>query len=356
LYQWIREIRHRFSHLGKWQAVGLAVFSYGVVQAEHSHLSKIAERLPQWGSPIAVERRLQRWLSNPRLWLELCFQAWVKWLLASFDGEQWVLLVDETHLGEHLSVMMVGLAYQTRCIPLYWRCYLARAYPAEGQVKLIGEMLARLASWIPAEHRPLLQADRGIGTSPDLIRAVEALGWRYLFRVQNATRLVTRRGQTRALHTLVRPGESWRGYGLVFPKRGRIRAHVRVLWRGAQTEPWCLVTNDPLVLGGGYAMRGWQEESFRDLKSGGWQWQRSQVWLPAHAERLILILALAYAWALTQGTLLFTGQDAWRRRVSRGSKRRYSLFREGLRHLRQAVCFPERVYPGLFFAPDKLLC
>jgi hypothetical protein len=222
-------------------------------------------------------------------------------------------------------------------------------------VKLIEELLVRLASWIGSEKRPLLEADRGIGTSPELIRAVECLGWRYLFRVQNTTKLVTRSGQARALHSLVRPGETWRGHGVVFKQRGRIRAHVCVLWRGVQTEPWCLVTNDPLVLGGGYAMRVWQEESFRDLKSGGWQWQRSQVWLPAHAERLILVLALAYAWVLTQGTLLFAADD-WRKRVTRGSKRRYSLFREGLRHIRLAFSFPERIYPGLFFTPDKLLC
>lgn len=352
----MEEIQRRFAHLGKWQARGLALFSYGVVQAEHSWLSKIAERLPEWGSPVAVERRLQRWLDNPRLSLELCWKAWVSWLLACFDSEEWVLLVDETHLSTHLGVMMVGLAYRRRCIPLYWRCYRPNAYPPEGQVEMIKEMLTRLHSWIPSHKQVLVQADRGIGTSPALIRAVEGLGWRYLFRVQNHTKVIPRNGHARALGQLVRPGEQWRGQGVVFKKRGRIQAQVWVLWQSGQPEPWCLVTNDPYVSGEVYALRVWQEEGFRDLKSGGWQWQRSYIWQPAHAERLILVLALAYAWVLTQGTLLLHADPLVRSRITRGKRRRYSLFREGLRFIRQHLHHPYRVFPGLFFAPDQLLC
>lgn len=356
MYAWIEQIRYRFAHLGKWQAVGLAVFSYGVVQAEHSWLSKIAEHLPAVGTPLAVERRLQRWLSNPRLSLELCFKAWVGWLLGSVDSQEWVLWVDETALSSHLRVMMIGLAYQQRCIPVCWKCYLPDAYPSAGQVKVIEEMLIRLASWLPASKQVLLEADRGIGTSPELIRTVERLGWQYLFRVQNDSKVVTRRGNWRALGQLVTPGETWQGTGIVFKQRGRIAAYVRVVWQLGQAEPWCLVTNNPALAGAAYALRVWQEEGLRDLKSGGWQWQRSQIWQPAHAERLLLVLTLAYAWALTQGTLLLT-VPAWRARITRGSKRRFSRFREGLRHLRYACHHqPHQVYPGLFFAPDKLLC
>ena len=34
--------------------------------------------------------------------------------------------------------------------------------------------------------------------------------------------------------------------------------------------------------------------SFRDLKSDGFNWQRSHIWLADHAERLLLVLALSY--------------------------------------------------------------
>jgi hypothetical protein len=351
LYQWSEEIARRMPKLGKWQVTGLALFSLGVVWSERSTLTKIAEKLAQFGQPDSLERRLQRWLSNPRIDIRVCLSWWVRWVLAGFDHERLVLLVDETKLGKHLSIMMVGVAYQQRCIPLVWRCY----HTHEGQVKLISQLLQVIADAVELKHPPLVQADRGIGTSPALIKAVQGLGWRYLFRVQNHTKVMTRKGHYVALQRLVsKPGQRWSGYGVAFKKRGRVRAYVHVIWAKGQAEPWCLVTNDPMVVGEWYAVRIWQEEGFRDLKGGGWQWQRSRVWQPDHADRLVLVLALAYAWTLTHGTLALHTPELLRR-VTRGTRKRFSVFRCGLRLLTQLLARHEPVWPGLFFAPAKRL-
>jgi hypothetical protein len=351
VYQWTTEIARWMPHLGKWQVKGLALFSLGVIWSEHSALTKVAEKLGGFGTPDSLERRFQRWVSNPRIDITVCLKWWVRWIVTAFDHQRLVLLVDETKLAHHLSVMMVGVAYQQRCIPLVWRCYQTH----DGQVKLISELLQLIAEAVDLEHPPLVQADRGIGTSPKLCQAVKALGWRYLFRVQNHTKLLTRKGHYVALDRLVhKPGQQWSGYGVVFKKRGRVRAYVHVLWARRQAEPWCLVTNDPLVAGDWYAVRVWQEEGFRDLKGGGWQWQRSRVWRPDHADRLVLVLALAYAWTLTQGTLVLHTPDLLRR-VTRGTRKRFSIFRCGLRFFSLALTRQDPVWPGLFFAPPKRL-
>jgi hypothetical protein len=357
LYQWMGQLAQQFPNLNKWQVTGLAIFSMGVVLSERSTLTKIAEGLPMLGKPDSLERRLQRWISNPRINITVCFRWWIRWVWSCFDEHRAILLVDETHLGSHLSIMMVGVAYKQRCIPLIWRCYTAKAYPEEGQVKLIAGLLQQVAEAAHWSHPPLVQADRGLGTSPRLIKEIETMGWRYLFRVQSHTKLVTRRGTAIALDRLVhKPGQQWRGHGVVFKKRGRIPAFVHVLWMGRQSEPWCLVSNDPLIWGQTYAIRMWQEAGFRDLKSGGWHWDRSQVWKPIHAQRLLLILAVAYAWTLTQGIFVLEGEKHYRQRVTRGRRQRFSIFRLGLRHLKQALYHGQPVCPELFFAPDKLLC
>lgn len=351
VYQWMGQIAHYMPQLGHWQAEGLALFSLGVIWAERSTLTKVAEKLAGFGKPDSLERRFQRWVSNPRIDITVCMTWWVRWVVAAFDHERLVLLVDETKLGKHLSVMMVGVAYRQRCIPLVWRCYQRH----EGQVPLITTLLQQIADAVSFEYPPLVQADRGIGTSPTLCRAVAALGWRYLFRVQNHTKVLTRKNHFVPLQHLVQsPGHHWSGYGVVFKQRGRVRAYVHVLWAKGQSEPWCLVTNDPLVDGAWYAVRVWQEEGFRDLKGGGWQWQRSRVWQPAHADRLILVLALAYAWTLTHGTLVMASPTLLRH-VTRGTRKRFSIFRCGLRLLTRLLARQEPVWPGLFFAPAKRL-
>lgn len=351
VYQWMTEIARQMPSLGKWQAKGLALFSLGVIWSERSTLTKVAEKLGHFGSADSLERRFQRWVSNPRINITVCLTWWVRWVVKTFDHDKLVLLVDETKLSKHLSVMMVGVAYEQRCIPLVWRCY----HQHQGQVALIKELLQLIAQAVSFTYPPLVQADRGIGTSPALIGGIKEIGWRYLFRVQNHTKVLTRQGHFVALNRVVhKPGQQWSGYGVVFKRRGRVRAYVHVVWARGQREPWCLVTNDPLVVGSWYAIRVWQEEGFRDLKSGGWQWQRSRVWQPDHAERLVLVLALAYAWTLTQGTLVLHS-PALLRQVTRGARQRFSVFRYGLRFFSRALARHEPLWAGLFFAPPKRL-
>jgi hypothetical protein len=357
LYTWQTEVLQCFGCLSKWQALGLALLSYGVMVVGRCQMGAVAESLVLAGSYETVKRRLKRWLDNGGIDVSVCCVAWVRWVVGQVS--EVVLLVDETALGVHVSVMLVGLAYHGRCIPLAWRCYHKAAYPAEGQVALIHGLLKVVAAGLPDGCCPLLQADRGIGTSPALIRVVKRLKWRFLFRVQRTTQLVTRRGR---LWTLGQQPSGWSATGLAFSQRGRVRVTAFVYRAFGQTEPWCLLTNDPRLSVLAYALRAWQEQSFRDLKSGGWQWQHSHVWQPDHAERLLLALTLAYARMLTLAVHTLPDWPSvdpvtfiQRRHPAR------SVFQHGLAFFRRclwsglptAIPFRLLAWPGF---PSQLLC
>lgn len=330
LYHWYGALRQAFGFLGCWQGMGLALYSYGVVLARQCAPSRVAEKLALMGKADTVQRRLERFLDNERIDWQRCCQAWAIWVLSHYSGERLILLVDETKLANHLSVMVVGLAYRGCCIPLAFWCYLPTAWPMK-QVALIDSLFSWIAPAVPAGMIPLIQADRGIGTSPDLLKKLVQRGWYFEVRVQKNTRLRREAEPDCPLAALVsQAGQTWRGSGQVFKKAGWLEARVLVLWGQAYTECWCLVTNCPWVTGWEYALRYWQEASFRDLKSDGWQWQASRIWMPSHANRLLLVLALAYAWVLTLGTLVCTDADL-ARVVTKGRKPTYSLFRLGLR-------------------------
>jgi hypothetical protein len=200
-----------------------------------------------------------------------------------------------------------------------------------------------------------VQADRGIGTSPDLIRQLEGLGLMYLLRVQGQTHLRLKTGRTQSLSSLVKPGETWCGRAEVFKKAGWVRLDVRLEWRLGEKSPWCLVTNCRWRRASDYALRAWQEQSFRDLKSFGFHWNTSHVWQPAHAQRLLFVLALAYSWILSQAALHTAAE---RLSPSRHFPRQ-SMFRRGLRWFRHQLALARlpSEYPDLYFCPDTpLLC
>ena len=338
VYQWDKELAKHFRGLSKPQRGNIARYGVAVLKARDCRMSIMAEEVPELGSLDSAERRLQRTVGNKRVDAGRCQRDWARWLLSLLEGPLYIL-IDETKLGGNLSVMLAGLAYRGRCIPLLWRCYKPHAYPAEGQVGMIKDLLTTIQEVLPAGASvPLVQVDRGIGTSPALVRVVEALHWHYLFRVQNSTQVrLPERGQV-TIGSLVKSGQRFTAAGQVFKGDGFvIQTIIHVLWGQSYCEPWCLISNDPDATAEDYAVRAWQEASFHDLKSGGWQWNNSRVWKPAHADRLILILALAYSFCLSLGTLVLLAPPAVRRRLSRGSHSKFSIFRLGLRLIKHAA-------------------
>jgi hypothetical protein len=357
VYQWMETLSRRLP-LGKWQSLTLAGFSLGVMEGEKCQLSRVAERLGLWGKADSVERRLQRWLDNERIDVAACQAAWVKWVMSTAVAarQQIYLLVDETKLSTHLSSMMVGLAYRHRCIGLVWCSYHPDAWPCR-QVELIGQLLRRVQAVLDPSLRVIVEADRGIGTSPDLVQVVLDLGWDYLFRVQGITHFRAASQPDCELRRLtIRGGPSWGGTGQVFKAAGWIDTQVRVIWEAPYDEPWCLISNRADLTGREYARRNWHEQSFRDLKSGGWQWNHSQVWQPDHADRLLLVLFVAYALTLSLG-LRVDHDPALRAEVTRGQRTRFSLFRLGLRVFGalQRLAQPIRLFLDLFAWPDPFL-
>lgn len=246
-----------------------------------------------------------------------------------------MLVVDETKLKDRLGVLVVGVVVGERCIPLAWRVYGANdrnAYPAEGQVGMMVDLLEAIRAGLPAGTAVRVLADRGIGTSPALMRAIMALGWTFLFRVTRQSKIVLADGQAVCFYDQVNaPGQTYQATGLVFKRRGRIPAQVRVLWGQAAQQRWALVTNDPALTGWEYAQRMWVEEAFRDLKLHGWQVEAAADMPPERMERLWLVLVVAYAWMLVWGMAVAQqgGCTTPKRRADGTLVRQWSLFREG---------------------------
>ena len=74
-------------------------------------------------------------------------------------------------------------------------------------------------------------------------------------------------------------------------------------WEEGHEDPWLVVTDlSPEAADVcWYGLRAWIEQGFKQVKSGGWQWQHTRRNDPARAERLWLAIALATWWLLTVG-------------------------------------------------------
>lgn len=357
LYHWCEEIRSHMVHLKKPQVWMLAAASLGLALAERCTLTRVAKEIMELGKEDSVERRLQRFLSNERIrWADGC-RALAAWVISSVAARQKglvVLLVDETSLKDRLKVMAVSLAYQGRAIPLAWWCYHQERWPM-GQVELITTLLQWVKEGMPSGTRVVVEADRGIGSSPALLRAIQEMGWYYLVRVPGHVRLIVDDGRDVSFNSLApRIGSRWRGDVQAFKKAGWLRCWAVAVWEEKYAEPWLLLTNYPRAQGNWYSRRMWEEMAFKDFKSSGWQWQRSHVWNPNHANRLWLVMALAYVWMISMGTRV-QRTPKLRAAVTRGTQERCSVFQLGLRFLYRSLKLGHKLFYQLVLFPSLRL-
>ncbi len=332
LYQWVKKTSKGWQGVTRHFRESVQVFSRGVTRAGSSQIRKIAGASGQRAD--SQRRRLQRFIAQQQP-LKAFFKSWTMSVVKHLKQRTVVLVVDETKLKAVYGVMVVGVIYEGRCIPLAWRVYRAnsrQAYPQEGQARMIIRLLKQVKAGLPAGTQVRVLADRGIGTSPLLMRGIMALGWTFLFRVTKQSKIILPNGEAVCFYDQVSaPGQTFAASGLVFKQRGRIPAQVRVLWRPQAQDRWALVTNDPALSGWEYAQRMWIEEAFRDLKSHGWQLEQALCDSPQRMARLWIILVVAYAWMLFLGASVVRtfGGTAPKRRSDGSHVRRWSLFREG---------------------------
>lgn len=332
LYQWVRRESKKWQGLSRHCRENIVVFSRAVARAGSSQLRRIAGCAG--GRADSQRRRLQRFVKQEQP-LRAFFEGWTRSVLVRLKQKTVVLVVDETKLKDRLGVMLVGVVYEGRCIPLAWQVYRANcatAYPAQGQSRLIIGLLKQVRAGLPPGMKVRVLADRGIGTSPLLMRGIMAMGWTFLFRVTKQSKMILEDGSQVTFYDQVNaPGEHYAASGRVFKKRGRVPAHVRVLWAEAAKDKWALVTNDPALAGWEYAQRMWLEEAFRDLKSFGWQLEEAWLESPDRIAHLLIFLVVAYAWLLLWGHALEARQATARpkKRKDGSPVRRWSLFREG---------------------------
>ena len=76
-------------------------------------------------------------------------------------------------------------------------------------------------------------------------------------------------------------------------------------------------------------MRVWEELTFRDCKSGGWQWQKSRAPNPERADILWLAMSAAYVWTLSLGAKVCLSPKIHRAAVG-GNVNGVNVFRLGL--------------------------
>lgn len=301
-------------HLSKTQIKVLALWSYGIVLAKTCGLSSVALALASnfEGKEGNFRQRLREWCwdkkdkqGKQRTDWEVSqnFAPLLRWIIALWTSEEQelVLAMDATSLKKLFVVLSISVAYRGCAIPIAW------AILPEGQKGSWKEpwlnLFACLQGCTPAHWKVIVAADRGL-YARWLYEAIQKCGWHPFLRI-NQRSLYRPKGfaDFRPMSQLLpSPGSVWAGNVTCFAVHS-VEGTLLACWGIKHLEPWLILTDLPpeSASASWYGMRSWIENSFKDLKSGGWQWQKTRMSDPIRAARLWLALSIATLWVVNVG-------------------------------------------------------
>jgi hypothetical protein len=334
----------------------------GLCLSRSVHLSKIANKIPTKATLPSATRRLSRLLDNAAIrvrdWYEPIACSLLERAAAAQGGGgggggggEIRLIVDGSKVGFNHQLLMVGLAYRRRAIPVAWSW--VRSEKGHSSAYKQRALLGYVRRLVPNGARVLVLGDSEFG-AVEVLKQLEEWGWHYVLR-QKRSHLIREE-----------EGNEWEPLGGLIERAGQTRwmekallsrfhAHQTNLllhWKSGQKEPWLLATDLPSSREAlsGYKRRMWIEEMFADFKGHGFDLESTQLRHFGRLSRLTLAVAMLYVWLVVYGAeVIKRGQRCL---VDRSDRRDHSLFRLGYNMLDR--CLAQEIRPFIRLLPSSL--
>lgn len=316
LKDWKQIVSQKFPSLSLPQVSGLATWSFGMVMTQSSSLTKVSTLIAKINQEKGntVRQRLKEWYKegkakakkgNKRVSLEVkgCFASLLKWIvdLLPQSNQELPMALDATSIGQNFVVLSINVLYRGSAIPVAWK--VVKGTEKGSWKPYWKELFQSLKNVVPTDWKVIVCADRGL-YAPWLYEQIVELCWHPFLRINHQGQY--RRQNSSFWHPLstvvTDTGESWSGQVTCF-KSNPIDCTLLARWDDSYTDPWLILTDlkstDADI--GWYGFRSWIECSYRDVKSDGWQWQKTRLLKAERAERHWLAMAVAMLWMVTLG-------------------------------------------------------
>ncbi len=334
----------------KSRMTNMMLLIVGMYKAESVHLSKIARKLPIRAKKLSLDKRLRRFLSNGAVRVREWYRPVAERLIKSATaGGQIHLLIDGSKVGFGHQLLMVGIAYRRRALPLVWTWVrTGRGHStACKQIKL----LDYVHNLLPEGVKASLAGD-GEFKSTLLIEHLDFWGWDYALR-QPKSHLAMTFGQKvwqRLDNFDLRPGMTMWWGRVVLTQASTYPTNLALYWKRGEKEPWYLATNLPSVHGAImlYRRRMWLEEMFGDMKGHGFDLEASHLRHFLRLSRLTLAVCLLYVWLVATGEHVIATKQTGE--VDRNDRRDLSIFRIGWDFIERRFALHDPI--PIFFVPN----
>jgi hypothetical protein len=329
--------------------VTLAMMITGIVLSKKAQLSEMSNEVPVPAKDKSIEMRMRRWVKQEHLdeaWIYLPFAQQILHALAHLPL---VVVMDASQVGRNCMVLMIGVVYKKRALPLVWLVYPGKKGHTSAERHI--QVLEKLKALLPEGVEVILMGDAEYDTTAMLLWLQENTSWKYVLRTSPQIYVHSSQGEHPIADMPLHKKSVVQYRQVGFTQAASLQVNLVGWWGSSYEHPIYLLSNleDKYQTCRYYRRRFRIETFFSDQKSRGFHIHKSHLSDPARVSRLLLAACLAYIWMILQGLqVIARNLTAWIDRTERQDK---SLFRLGMDWLRHCLKRNWDFEPLFWFQP-----
>lgn len=334
------------------QIVTLAMMISGIVMSRNAQLSAMSSEIPTETKEQSIEMRMRRWVKEDQIDVEAVYMPFARQILEALSHLPIVLVMDGSQAGRGCMVLMVGVVYQKRALPIAWLVYKGKKGHASGERHI--QALKKVLPLLSADSEVVLLGDAEYDTTEMIDWVEKNTAWQYVLRISPQIYVQSEQTNQPLRDYPLEKGKLFHLHEVGFTKTGEVTLNVIGWWASRYQEPIFLVTNLPNAYQACryYRRRFRIETFFSDQKSRGFNIHKSHLSDPARLSRMLIAACLAYIWMICQGLQVIAENNfALIDRTKRIDK---SLFRLGLDWIKYALKQRLDFQPIFHFQPVEI--
>ena len=340
----------KLNHQG--QVVTLAMMISGIVMSRNAQLSAMSSEIPGETKEKSIEMRMRRWVKD-QIDVEAVYMPFAQQILEALAHLPLVLAMDGSQAGRGCMVLMVGVLYQKRALPIAWLVYKGKKGHATAERHI--QALEKVVPLLPVGSEVVLLGDAEYDNIEMIAWIEKNTTWKYVLRTSPQIYVQSGQFNQPVRDYPLEQGQVFHLRDAGFTKTAAVTLGVIGWWASEYDEPIFLVTN---IQNTDQACRFYRrrfriETFFSDQKGRGFHIHKSHLADPARLSRLLIAACLAYIWMICQGLqVIASNQTALIDRTERIDK---SFFRLGLDWIKYALKHHLDFQPIFQFQPLETL-
>ena len=271
----------------------------GMVVSKHCHLPKVAGKVKTNIKQESQIKKFKRFLSSKGVNGNIYFLPFLDKLLPSLITNEVLILIDGSVVGRNYACLMASIVYKNRTIPIAW--YMGEGRKGHFSENFHIELIKLVKDILPDDVEVTVIGD-GEFDGVTFLETIEEYDWHFVVRTGVNSKLF-QRGYPVSLPKRIKPGEQKTLYDLGFTNEcyGPIMA---VFWRPDKAQTIVrLISNhsSSLQVIQYYKKRQRIETFFSDLKTKGFNLQKSHISDGHRLSNLIISACLGYIWVVLLG-------------------------------------------------------